>query len=1094
MKTFKAKLAAATLVAPYSLLHAQVVTVPSSTSTVRLQTLDPAATNFEAPAGTVIAVATDDGLNANNTRNWNLVNRGTITGTNDGISLGALTPGGSRFENYGTVSTSATTGVGPFGGLYANSGATVINHAGATISSGDRAIHMGAPGTVTNNGLLQGGQDTVIFVQGGTFTQGATGQVSGLNGVVFSANTLAGTNAGLIRVAGTGLWVRGGAAGTFDNTGGTIEVIATGGLRTAVVADTGAKLDLVGGFVLAAGGFSRGLVAQDVQSTINARDLSIEADGNQARAANAIAGGVTTVTNTSMTARGPGSAGVVALTAGRVQVSGGTVTTTGADGDGLVAYGDSAGGAGGVVVADGVRISTSGATAYGARAAGAGTGTPASVTMTGGSVETSGDGAIGLVAITQTTLTAGNVAVTTRGVGSEGATARNAARLVMNGGSVTTTGNDAVGLSTVGSGEPDQVGAVNDPDAAIIPGASVGGASLAATGVTVNTSGTGSHGVRVRGDSVLSLVDSTVTASGAGANAVQYEAAGGAGTLTAAGSTLVSQQGAGIAMNGGTMNVSMTTSSLHGSAALFNVTGGGTLNLNADAGSTLTGAALTEAGSTSNLVLRDSTWNLTGDSRLTTLNNDPSQILFSAPVGGVFKTLTVGQYSGDGVIGLNTYLGGDGSPSDKLVIDGGTASGTSRLRVTNAGGPGLVTSASGIQLVDTINGGTTQAGAFSIDGRAVAGPYEYRLFRGSIDGTAPQAWYLRSEQDPPPPPPDPAPGPAPSPAPDPVPDVPRPVRPLYRPEVGAYLANQRLSGQMFVHSLHDRRGEPQYAEGVGLVGQGKPGAGWLRMVGKWEGGRSKDGVFKTSTDSFLLQGGAELATWQAGGVASRLHAGVMGSYGYASSDAEAQANSAHAKGKVEGWSLGIYGTWYQDDEKKHGAYADAWFQYGWFSNRVEGDQLPTVKYSANGLAVSGEVGYAMPLHGGWVVEPQAQLIYVDYNESDIDEPNGTRVRGASASGILTRLGVRTHRTFVREDGRKLQPYVTLNWWYSDTESHIAFNQVQLGSMYPRNRFEAKVGMNLALNKSWSGWTSVSGAWGQQDYYQYAVRVGVRYAW
>ncbi len=106
MKTFKAKLAAATLVAPYSLLHAQVVTVPSSTSTVRLRTLDPAATtNFEAPAATDIAVATDDGLNANNTRNWNLVNRGTITGTNDGISLGALTPGGSRFENYGTVST-----------------------------------------------------------------------------------------------------------------------------------------------------------------------------------------------------------------------------------------------------------------------------------------------------------------------------------------------------------------------------------------------------------------------------------------------------------------------------------------------------------------------------------------------------------------------------------------------------------------------------------------------------------------------------------------------------------------------------------------------------------------------------------------------------------------------------------------------------------------------------------------------------------------------------------------------------------------------------------------------------------------------------
>ena len=56
------------------------------------------------------------------------------------------------------------------------------------------------------------------------------------------------------------------------------------------------------------------------------------------------------------------------------------------------------------------------------------------------------------------------------------------------------------------------------------------------------------------------------------------------------------------------------------------------------------------------------------------------------------ETLTVNSYSGtNGGVGLNSYLGTDGSPSDKLVIDGGAASGNSKLRITNAGGPGAST-------------------------------------------------------------------------------------------------------------------------------------------------------------------------------------------------------------------------------------------------------------------------------------------------------------------------------------------------------------------------------------------------------------------
>jgi autotransporter family porin len=453
--------------------------------------------------------------------------------------------------------------------------------------------------------------------------------------------------------------------------------------------------------------------------------------------------------------------------------------------------------------------------------------------------------------------------------------------------------------------------------------------------------------------------------------------------------------------------------------------------------------------------------------------------------------------SNGGTLKLNTVLndGAANSRSDMLVVDSTRtgAGGPTRIQVSNIGGAGAVTNANGIPVVEILNKtpAASDANAFALKGRAVAGPYEYRLFRGADDGSATDAWYLRSEQPVPPNPPSP-PGP---PAPPVPPAPPGPPEPLYRPEVAAYEANQRLAGMMFVHSLHDRLGEPQYLEGQGFnPDSDKPKSGWLRVVGRWEGSESKDGVFKTSTNSFLLNGGLEVAKWKLASDTDRLHAGVMASYGTANSDADAQGNTAHAKGDVEGWAVGAYGTWYQNDAQKLGAYVDTWFQYGWFSNRVEGDQLPTVKYHAQGLGVSGEVGYALPVAYDWVVEPQAQLIYVDYNENDITEPNGTSVSGADSSGIITRLGVRTSRTWTQVDGRKVQPYFTVNWWYSDTDSSISFNQLPVGSLYPHNRFEAKLGVNADLGKRWTAWTNVSGSWGQQNYYQYALRVGAKYTW
>ncbi|MFD1792117.1 autotransporter outer membrane beta-barrel domain-containing protein [Ochrobactrum teleogrylli] len=109
-------------------------------------------------------------------------------------------------------------------------------------------------------------------------------------------------------------------------------------------------------------------------------------------------------------------------------------------------------------------------------------------------------------------------------------------------------------------------------------------------------------------------------------------------------------------------------------------------------------------------------------------------------------SLTIrGNYTGqNGLLFLDTVLAGDASPSDKLVIDGGSASGNTGIVVENIGGAGASTVSNGIMVVETLNGATTTAGAFTLNGRVAAGAYEYYLFKGGVSAGTTENWYLRS--------------------------------------------------------------------------------------------------------------------------------------------------------------------------------------------------------------------------------------------------------------------------------------------------------------------------------------------------------------
>ncbi len=122
--------------------------------------------------------------------------------------------------------------------------------------------------------------------------------------------------------------------------------------------------------------------------------------------------------------------------------------------------------------------------------------------------------------------------------------------------------------------------------------------------------------------------------------------------------------------------------------------------------------------------------------------------LLPGPNDGVnFGAFTVrGNYFGGSgaLMQVNTVLAGDNSPSDKLVIDGGAASGSTGIRVVNRGGLGAPTLADGILVVQALNGATTAPTAFSLTQAVEAGAYNYRLFRGGAAGNNPDNWYLRN--------------------------------------------------------------------------------------------------------------------------------------------------------------------------------------------------------------------------------------------------------------------------------------------------------------------------------------------------------------
>ncbi|MHC1655146.1 autotransporter outer membrane beta-barrel domain-containing protein [Stenotrophomonas maltophilia] len=498
-----------------------------------------------------------------------------------------------------------------------------------------------------------------------------------------------------------------------------------------------------------------------------------------------------------------------------------------------------------------------------------------------------------------------------------------------------------------------------------------------------------------------------------------------------------------------------------------------------------------------------SQWNVRASSSVGALDH-AGTIAFDAATAGDFKTVTVsGDYVGNGGQWIfNRALGDDTSLGDQLVING-NSSGTASVSVRNAGGAGALTQ-DGIRLITVAGQSDAQ---FSLQGRAVAGAYDYFLFKGGVSAPDDGNWYLRSEYvppvDPPEPPVDPPvppeppvdpPAPPGPPVDPPLPPDPPidPARPqVERPEPAAYMANRSAALGMFQHSLHDRAGDPAAeAGGTGNV------VAWMHLRSGQPDShdRGRQVQIDGQVSSLLLGAGRRFEVGRGG----ELQAGAMLGHGRARNDSRSQLTGYSARGVVTGTSVGAYATWLQDAQMDGGAYVDGWLQYGRFRNSVQGEGLQKERYDARSWSASAEAGYVLQLQRtaqrGLYLQPQLQVIHSRYDSDRVVEASGTVVEGRGGGETRTRLGLRLYSRSVSPAQGQVHPYLAVNWWSGGNDAGLAMDGERLRRQLPRDVYEAKAGMQLDLSGGWRGWGEISRQSGSMGFRDVGAQLGVSYNW
>ncbi|MGE1173231.1 autotransporter outer membrane beta-barrel domain-containing protein [Pseudomonas sp. BW7P1] len=528
-------------------------------------------------------------------------------------------------------------------------------------------------------------------------------------------------------------------------------------------------------------------------------------------------------------------------------------------------------------------------------------------------------------------------------------------------------------------------------------------------------------------------------------------------------------------------------------------TGRGVLNI--DASSTLTSAQGVVSAAVAGQPV---TLNNAGVIDLTGNNNRTSD------------TLTVqGNYVGaGGHLRLQSVVAGDDAPSDRLVVNNGSLSGSTLISVTNLGGNGALTAQNGIQLVQAPGSSLSNDSAFSLASPVSAGAYDYRLFKGGVTAGTENNWYLRSAIVAPAvvSVPNPEPGLAPIQVPvvaapvaavAPAGSPPLPVLPaaipgaapiaLYRPEVPVWSVLPPAAAQLALNALgtfHDRQGAQPLLDQTGSFS-----SGWARIYGRhldqtWAGTvtpRLDGSLSGLQVGHDLYSQRSDAMTWRVGVFVghSRLRGDVNGF-------SDAVEDNRAGTLKLQGDSYGVYWTLINP----HGAYLDTVLM----STRFDGDSRSIrgarLDNRGHALSASVESGYPLSINDRWTLEPQVQLIH---QAVSLDSQNDgvSRVSFDADNRLTARLGARIVGHY-RLQGRVLEPYLRANLWhtFSGTDAVTFADTDVIRSQQKASTADLGMGMALRLDRTVSVYASTDYSHNidSTDQRSVSANLGIRIDW
>ncbi len=507
-----------------------------------------------------------------------------------------------------------------------------------------------------------------------------------------------------------------------------------------------------------------------------------------------------------------------------------------------------------------------------------------------------------------------------------------------------------------------------------------------------------------------------------------------------------------------------TLSGINNYSGTTTVTGG---MLRAGSDNTFSAASVWDIGSNGELDLNGYRQTL-GDT-----TNAGTIRLSGATAGNV---LTVdGNYTGnDGTLIFGTELDDDNARTDRLVVTG-DAGGTTNIQVNNLGGRGAET-VNGIELIEVQ--GSADSSAFRQQGRIVAGAYEYRLLRGNKN------WYLTNRINL---------------------ETGLPVIgeggdnggsggdngggggngggsdngggesvAVLRPEGSAYAANLATASTLFDTRMSDRQGT-WYLDP--LTGEQQYTSLWLRVAGDHNRQHAGDGQLRTRANSVVTLLGGDIAATDTARV------GLMAGYGNSKSNTTSGITGYRARGQINGYTTGIYGTWFAEGTDEKGLWADSTLQYSWFNNQVEGEDEAGESYRSKGLSASLSSGYVIPLaqseRRAFFLQPQARIGWSGIKADDHTERNGTLVQGKGQDNVSSSLGVKafmkSHAAQDDRNGRRFSLFTEANWIHNSREYAVRMDDVVVSQQGSRNIAEARVGVDGSLG----GGLGLKGTIGQQ---------------